>query len=280
MPPMSFGQGGPQWGAGGGPTPDWAALAEETERRRARRKRWLLVGGGALATVAVAGIVAVAVVNEGGGKSSADPSSSLPTPEDIPSSPGQPEPSFKEDRPPAPPEDFIGDPQKDTAPLSTETLFPDETVTVNGRKYARAATDSAKKCTSGAQAGLGPVLEKNGCGRFFRATYERGGLAFTLGIAVFDSKAAASAVKAGYKPNVASLSGGGVPTYCRSVTCRTTVNALGRYAFFTIAGHTDGKPAGASDEQAKQVALDGSEFGYGRILQRGKDQSAAEASAR
>lgn len=277
MRPMSFGQGGPQRGAGGGATPDWSALAAESERRRVRRKRWLLVGGGALATAAVAGIVAVAVINEGGGDTSAKPSSSLPTPEDIPSSAGQPEPSFKEDRPPAPPQDFISDAKKDTAPLSEKSLFPHATITVDGRQYARAATDSTRKCADGAQSGLTAVLQNNGCDQFFRATYKRGGLVFTVGIAVFDTKANAAAVKTGYKPNVASLPGGDVPSFCRAVTCRTTVNALGRYAFFTIAGHTDGKPAGSSDAAAKQVALDGSDFGYRRVLQRGKDQSAAEA---
>lgn len=277
---MSFGQGGPQWGAGGGGgTPDWSALAEETARRKRRRRRWLLVGGGALATAAVAGIVAVAVVSEGGGSGASDkPSKSLPSPEDLPSSPG-PEPSFEKDLPPAPPQDYLNSPRKDRAPLSEDTLFPRKTVTVNGKKYRLAAKDATKKCADAAQAGLGPVLTKYGCGGVFRATYVHEGLAFTLGVAVFDSKGQAAQVKAGYKPNIASLAGGDVPTYCRTVTCRTTVNALGRYAFFTIAGHTDNTPAPGTDEKAKQTALDGSDFGYARILQRGREQAAADAKA-
>ncbi|MCT2592281.1 hypothetical protein LHJ74_20645 [Streptomyces sp. N2-109] len=277
---MSFGQGGPQWGAGGGGTPDWSAMAEETARSRRRRRRWLVVGGGALATAAVAGIVAIAVVSESGGGSGASdkPSEALPSPEDLPSSPG-PEPSFEKDLPPAPPEDYLNSPKKDKAPLSEDTLFPSKTVTVNGKKYRLAAKDSTKKCEEATQAGLGPVLRKQGCGMVFRATYQRDTLAFTLGIAVFDSQAKASEVKADYVPNIASLAGGDVPAYCRTVTCRTTVNALGRYAFFTIAGHTDGKPAPESDKKAVEAALDGSDFGYARILQRGKDQAEADAQS-
>ncbi|MCF6524150.1 hypothetical protein [Streptomyces sp. JJ36] len=277
---MSFGQGGPAWGPGGSSTPDWAALAEQAERKRARRRRWLLAGGGALATAAVAGIVAVAVISEGGGSSpSAKPSESLPPPGDLPSEPTGPQPSFATERPPAPPEDYLKDPAKDTAPLGEDTLFPDEKVTVRGRQYQRAETDTAKKCADAAQQDLVPVLRKHGCEKLFRATYERDGLAFTLGIAVFGSEAAAAEVKSGYEPNVAALPGGGVPDFCRVVLCRTTVNALGRYAFFTIAGHTDGTPAGDDDEKAKQAALDGSYFGHDRLMERGKRQSEADAAA-
>ncbi|MDT0380594.1 hypothetical protein RM572_17715 [Streptomyces sp. DSM 42041] len=282
---MSFSQGDPfgRGGAGGsggsgGSTPDWAALAEESERKRASKRRWLMIGGGALATVAVAGIVAVAVVSENGDPED-KPSQSLPTPEDLPSSPPQPEPTFEKELPPAPPQDYLKNPEKDKAPLDTGTLFPDTTITVNGREYTREAVDSTKKCTASAQGDLGPVLEKNDCREMFRATFVRDGLAFTLGIAVFDSEKDASAVKSGYEPNVESLSGGDVPTYCRTVVCRTTVNSLGRYGLFTISGHTDGKPAGDDDEPAKQVAVDGSNYGYSRLIDRGERQAAADASA-
>lgn len=275
MPPMSFGQGDP-FGPGGS-TPDWAALAEESERRHARKRRRLMIGGGALATVAIAGIVAVAVVSQRGGTPSDGPTQALPTPADLSAGPTQPQPSFEERVPPAPPQDYLKSPKKDTAPISTDTLFPDATVTVDGREYTREATDSTKDCASSAQGGLGAVLEKNDCRQLFRATYLRDGLAFTLGIAVFESESDAAAVKSGYEPNVASLSGGDVPEYCRTVVCRTTVNALGRYAFFTIAGHTDGEPAGDSDEVAKQTALDGSSFGYDRLIDRGRRQAEADA---
>lgn len=277
---MSFGQGGPGWGPGDPSTPDWSAMAEDAARGRTRRRRWLLVGGGALAAAVVAGVVTVAVVSEGGGSDPSDkPSRSLPSPEDLPSEPGD-EPSFEDELPPAPPEDYLADPKKDTARLSEDTLFPQRQITVNGRGYALAASDGTKDCAKGAQGGLGAVLEKHGCEQMYRATYERNGLAFTVGVAVFASEHRASDVKSAYKPNVAALSGGEVPAFCRSVVCRTTVNSVGRYAFFSIAGHTDGDPAGDTDEKAKQTALDGSHFGYGRLIQRGKDQARADAERR
>lgn len=280
---MSFGQGGPDSGPGDASTPDWAALADESERERARRRRWMIAGAGALATVVVAGIVAVAVVNEGGsgGSASDKPSETLPTPEDLPSSTaGQPDPTFKDEPPPPPPpRDFVSDAKRDKAPLNVGTLFPSKKVSINGRPYKRASTDTSKGCTDAAHAGLGPVLSKNDCESLFRATYTRSGLAVTVGIAVFDDAATAAKVKKQYKPNLVALKGGGVPDFCRTVTCRTTANSYGRYAYFTIAGRTNGKPSTASDTKAEQAGRDGSTYAYARILKRGKEQAAAAVGA-
>lgn len=283
---MSFGQGGPPWGSGGsggtdGSTPDWAALAEEAERGRGRRRRWLIAGGGALATAAVAGIVAFAVINEGGGNASDKPSSSLPPPEELPSgSPSDPDPTFKDEPPPPPPpKDFIADAKRDKAPLSASTLFPDQRVTLHGRTYKLAETSTSKKCADAAHAGLGPVLERNDCDALYRATYTREGLAVTVGIAVFDDTATAARVKKQYKPNLVALPGKGVPDFCRTVICRTTANSFGRYAYFTIAGRTNGKESGPADQQAQRTALDGSNHAYSRILERGKAQSSEAAEA-
>lgn len=277
---MSFGQGGPDQGPGASSTPDWAALAEESERERARKRRWMIAGAGALATVVVAGIVAVAVVNEGGGGSASDkPSESLPSPEDLPSSKGA-EPTFKDEPPPPPPpRDFVSDAERDKAPLNVGTLFTSKKVTINGRPYKRAATDTSNGCTDAAHAGLGPVLSKNDCDRLFRATYTRGGLAVTVGIAVFDDAETATRVKKQYKPNLLALKGSGVPDFCRTVTCRTTANSYGRYAYFTIAGRTDGEPSTASDTKAEQAGRDGSTYAYARILKRGKEQAAKAVGA-
>jgi hypothetical protein len=284
---MSFGQGGPGWGSRGGPdwnsggsTPDWAALAEQAERSRARRRRWLLAGGGALATAAVAGIVAVAVVNEDGSQGASDkPSKSLPSEEKLPSD-DQPSPTFKDEPPPpAPPRDFLSDAKRDKAPLSARTLYPTKRVTINGRPYKLAKADTAKDCAKAAHAGLGPVLTRNNCTALYRATYTNKGLAVTVGIAVFKDAKTATQVKKQYQPNLVALPGGGVPDFCRTVTCRTTANSLGRYAYFTIAGRTDGQPSGASDKRAQQTAIDGSNYAYARILKRGKDQSEAAAKS-
>ncbi|MBA0054118.1 hypothetical protein E0L36_25680 [Streptomyces sp. AJS327] len=238
----------------------------------------MMIGGGALATAAVAGVVAVAVINEGGGGDASDASSeSLPSPEDLPSS-SQPEPTFKDDAPPPPPpEDFIADSERDKAPLTSKTLFPTTEMTVKGRTYERVAVKASTKCGSAAHAGLGPVLSKNDCDAIYRATYTKDGQAVTVGIAVFEDTAAAKAVKKGYKPNLVALPGGDAKDFCRTVECRTTVNQLGRYAFFTIAGHADGKASGASDKAAVRAALDGSEFARQRVYDRGEKQAAEAA---
>lgn len=283
---MSFGQGGPQWGPGGSSTPewgspstpDWEALAEESEAR-GRRKRWLFIGGGALATVLVAGVVAFAVVNEGGGGGASGKGEALPSPEKIPGKPSQPEPTFKDDAPPPPPpEDFIKDAAHDKAPLTAQSFFPDDQAIVNGSTYARKAVGTSKNCAKAAHAGLKKVLAKHGCDRVFRTTLVRGDVAVTVGIAVFDDAKTAAAVKSGYKPNIVSLPGKGVPNFCRTVGCRTTADSLGRYAFFTISGHPSGKEAGPKDKKAIQGSYDASKYAWTSVLKRGQDQAAAAAS--
>lgn len=287
---MSFGQRGPDWGSqgggsgwntggSGGSTPDWAALADDAERDRTRRRRWLLAGGGALATAAIAGIVAVAVVNEGGSQGASDkPSKSLPPSSSIPSDDKEPEPTFKnEPPPPPPPKDFISDADRDKAPLNAGTLYPSKNVTINKHPYKLARTETSKDCANAAHASLGPVLTRHKCTALHRATYTQDGLAVTVGIAVFDDAGAAAKVKAEYQPNLVPLPGEGVPDFCRTVVCRTTANSLGRYAYFTIAGRTNGKASGADDKEAQQAALDGSNYAYARILQRGRVQSSQAA---
>ncbi|MER7395870.1 hypothetical protein ABT381_10170 [Streptomyces sp. NPDC000151] len=276
---MSFGQGGPYGPGGSGPsapsTPDWAALAEESESR-GKRKRLLMIGGGVLATLAVAGIVATAVITSNGGSNKPN---ALPSPQKLPDEPADPKPTFSDVTVPPPPDpmDYITDAGKDTAPLTTASLFPEKQLTAGGRVYPKATTGSTGSCTSVAQGGLGPVLEKHGCEKLLRATFSREGVAVTVGIARFDTKAAATAVKNEYKNNLAALSGGKVAPFCQATACRTSANAAGRYAYFTIAGYLNGKAVVGSETQALQASRDGAAYAWNRIMQRGRDQADAAA---
>lgn len=271
---MSFGQGGP-YGPGGpdSSTPDWDALADESEAR-SRRRRWLYIGGGALATLAVAGIVATAVItsNKGG---------DLPHPVTLPTESAAPKPSFSEVSVPPPPNprDYITDPKKDTAPLTPENLFPDQAMVVGKRSYPRTSTAATGDCTAGTQGALGSVLNHNGCKQLLRATYSKDGVAVTVGVAVFDSKAAAFKVKDANKASLAPLAGGGVGSFCQGAPCTMYTNATGRYAYFTIAGNLDGSAVTKASTKALQIARDGGQYAYGRIWQRGTDQAAKAAQA-
>ncbi|MCK7623737.1 hypothetical protein MUU72_11625 [Streptomyces sp. RS10V-4] len=272
---MSFGQGGPFEGPGGS-TPDWEALADESEAR-ARRKRWLMIGGGAVAALAVAGIVAAAVISSGspGGNPTARPSASGSTavPDDKPSFPDVSVP------PPPNPQDYISDPKKDTAPLTPATLFPQPTMVVGEHSYPRTATDASADCTAAAQGPLVSSLTHNGCRKLLRATYAKDGVAVTIGVAVFDSPAQAAAVMNEGKPNLKPLAGGGVPAdFCQGSKCLMTTNATGRYAYFTIAGFTSGKDVTATATAAQQIGRDGGGYAFSQISQRGKDQAAAAAA--
>jgi len=274
---MSFGQGGPFDGPGGSSssTPDWGALAEESEAQ-SRRKRLLWIGGGVLAALAVAGIVTTAVMTGGakGGSPTASPSASddAATPDDKPSFPDVSVP------PPPNPRDYISDPKKDKAPLTPATLFPQKSMVVGEHTYPRTKTAATTDCTAAAQGPLVSSLTHNGCRKLLRATYSKGGVAVTIGIAVFDSPAQATKVMNENKANLMPLPGGGVPAdFCQGTKCRMATNATGRYAYFTIAGYLNGKDVTNTETKARQIARDGGAYAFSQITQRGKDQAAKAA---
>jgi hypothetical protein len=291
---MSFGQGGPdsQWDpwkpqsqhpwSGGGESPDWAALAEASEAR-AKRRRLLFIGGGALATVAIATAVAVAVVSaDGGGQASDQPSSRLPSTADLPSATAT-APSFAPTSAPPPldPKDFIASAKKDTAPLGPDVLFPGTQLTMNDTVYKKGPTADTRTCAGAAQQSLPRLLTANDCTRMIRVTYTKGDIAVTVGVAVFDTEAKATATKsqADTKSNIRSLSGGGVAPFCNGAVCRSTTNSYGRYAYFTMAGFTSGKDVTEQDTEVFRAGDDLAQFTFDRIHLRGQAQASAAARA-
>ncbi|KUL54518.1 hypothetical protein [Streptomyces sp. NRRL S-1521] len=285
---MSFGQGGPQWspggtgGPGGGPTPDWAALAEASEART-RRRKWLMIGGGAFATIAIAAGVAIAVVSANSDDASASnkPAGELPATADIPGASKDPGPSFEATTPPPPPDpkDFISSAEKDKAPLTAEGLFPGRTFTSGETVYKKGATDSAKSCASVTQPALGAILTKNDCTRLIRASYVKDGIAVTVGVAVFDTTAKAEKVKDQVEKGlVTALPGKGVPGFCQTGVCRGTYNAYGRYAYFTTTGYTSGKDVTTGDRKAYGAGDTMARFAFQRIHARGEAQASAAAA--
>ncbi|MEU7280364.1 hypothetical protein AB0A69_16490 [Streptomyces sp. NPDC045431] len=262
-------------------TPDWSALAEASEAR-ARRRRWLLIGGGALATAAIGTIIAVAIVsaNKGGDDNKASGTGSS-TPE-LPTDTTKPQPSFSSVAPPPPPNpmDFISTAQKDKAPLTPESLFPGKTLTMGDRVYDKGATSSTTDCTAAVQAGLGPVLTKHGCSRVIRATYEKDGVAITVGVALFDTTAAALKAKEQVQGGVAPLAGSGVGGFCQAKTvCLRRANSLGRYAYFTQAGYTSGKKVTKADDVVFKTSDDVGTFAFNQIYARGRAQASAAAAS-
>ncbi|MDQ0794519.1 hypothetical protein [Streptomyces sp. B1I3] len=279
---MSFGQGGPSWGPGDSGTPDWAALAEASAAR-SRRKKWLMIGAGALATAAVAAIVAVAVITtDGGGTSPDSDASALPSPTDLPSETSVPQPSFSSVAPPPPPdpEDYIADERKDTAPVTVDAFFPGRKLTMGDRVYAKGATGRTTSCAATTQGALGSILVSNGCDQVIRATYSKDGVAVTVGLAVFGTEAEAKKAAQQASGGIASLGGGGVPTFCRGGSvCRRTANSHGRYAYFTVGGFTSGKNVTTSDKGVYAVGDDLTDFTFRQIRHRGEVQASAAAAA-
>ncbi|MGV9288820.1 hypothetical protein [Streptomyces sp. NPDC003719] len=292
---MSFGQGGPQsqwdpwkpqsqqqsWNSGGGDSPDWAALAEASEARN-KRRRLLFVGGGALATVAIASAVAVAVVSANGSDRASDTPSQLPSTADIPSQSAA-APSFAPTSAPPPldPKDFVSSSKKDKAPLSPDLLFPGTQLTMGDIVYKKGPTADTRTCASAAQGTLPKALTANGCTRLLRVTYTKGDMAVTVGVAVFDNEAQALKAKGqtDKKSIVRSLSGGGVKSFCAGAVCRSTTNSYGRYAYFTIAGFTNGKNVTQKDTGVFRTGDDLGEFAFRQIRRRGEAQASEAATA-
>ncbi|MFH9751859.1 hypothetical protein OH733_13335 [Streptomyces griseus] len=278
---MSFGQGGASWGPGGDGTPDWAALAEESAAR-ARRKKLLMIGGGVLATVAIGAIVTTAVVTSNGGKGKADKNASqLPAPAELPEDTSAPEPSFSSVAPPPPPDpkEFISSAEKDKAPITVDGFFPGKKLTMGDRVHLKGATSSAANCATGTQGALGSILTNNGCTQLIRATYRKDGVAVTVGIAVFETEARAKKTADQASGGLASLSGGGVDTFCRGGTvCLRTANSYGRYAYFSVGGFLDGKRVTTADKDVYAVSKDLTNFAFRQIHRRGQLQASQAAA--
>ncbi|MCW5251516.1 MULTISPECIES: hypothetical protein [unclassified Streptomyces] len=291
---MSFGQGGPQqpwdpWrphseqtGNGGAGTPDWAALAERSAAR-GRRRRLFLVGGGALAAVAAAVAVAMAVVSSGGpGGAAASPAPGTASAAG-PSGATASAPSFAPTSAPPPldPKDFVSSAAKDRAPLDPGALFPGTRMTMGDAVYGKGPVADTRSCATAARGTLPQALDAHDCTRLIRVTYRRDGVAVTVGVAVFDTAAKASAARAGTdrRSTVRSLSGEGVPAFCAGAVCRSTTNSYGRYAYFTLAGRVDGKDVTQGDAAVFRAGDDLAEFTFRQIHRRGRAQASAAAAA-
>ncbi|MFJ6696038.1 hypothetical protein ACIQM4_08180 [Streptomyces sp. NPDC091272] len=265
-----------------GPTPDWSALADAAASRT-RRKRLLYVSGGVLATLVVGALVATAVVSTGSSPADDGKSTALPSPETLPTESTAPAPSFSPVAPPPPPDpkEFISSAQKDKAPLSADTLFPGKSLVLDGRSYAKGATQRTTNCAAATQGALGGILTANGCGQVIRATFTKGGTAVTVGVAVFDTEAQALKAKAQVQGGVASLPGAGVPIFCRNGTiCRKTANSYGRYAYFTVGGFSSNKRnVTTADKAVYALGDDAAKYTFLRIVERGRAQASAAATA-
>ncbi|WP_197358928.1 Fis family transcriptional regulator [Streptomyces clavuligerus] len=256
--------------------PDWAALADASAARD-RRKRRTLIGGAAVAAVAVAATAAGVLLTSGDdgtkdnrGGQSARPSTSGGT---SPGPTGAP-------KPPPTAQEIVADEKLDTAPLTVDTLFPGRRMTAGDRAYTKSTVARADACSAVTQGGLGDVLERNGCDQVFRATYTRGKISVTVGVAVFGLEREAKKAIEQSKGNIAPLKAKGGPDFCKGgPVCRFTANSYGRYAYFTTTGLTGGKPVKKGDEAAFKAGDDVAETVFRGLVGRGETKASAAAGA-
>jgi hypothetical protein len=206
----------------------------------------------------------------------------LPASGSLPGGTSSAAPSFAPTSAPPPldPKDFISSAKKDTAPLSADSLFPGTQLTMGDTVYKKGATADTTNCSSAAGGSLPKVLRANGCTRLIRVTYTNGGVAVTVGVAVFDTDARATKAKGQTDDSsiVRSLSGKGVKPFCDGAICRSTRNAVGRYAYFTTAGFTNGTNVTKKDTKVFSAGDDLQEFTFRQIWRRGESQASAAAS--
>ncbi|EFL00335.1 conserved hypothetical protein [Streptomyces sp. SPB78] len=276
MRAMSFGHGGPHGDGGGfgtgGQAPDWNALAEENARAK-RRRTVLWTAFGVVATGLVAAIVATVVVtvNKDDGTKSDAAHKSLPPTATLPSPSTSASPRFSSvaPRPVPSPSEYLNSAARDTAPLTAAGLFPGGELRLDGGTYKKGPLAATGDCAAAAQGALGGVLKANGCRQLLRATYTRGGVAVTVGVAVFDSAGAAAKAKEQARGNVASLPGSGVPVFCRTTVCRSTTNAFARYVYLTVGGFRDGKAVTKADTEVFRAGDELSTYTFRQIYARG-----------
>ncbi len=243
----------------------------------------LLIVSGAVATLGIGAAVAMAVVSADSDPHASDrPTGNLPAGADIPSADNEPDPSFAPTSAPPPldPKDFVSSAKKDKAPLSADILFPRTRLLMGESVYKKGATASTTDCASAAQSTLDKALTDNGCTRVMRVTYTKDGVAVTVGVALFKTEAHAMKAKqhADKKSIITSLPGSGVPAFCRTAICFSKTNSYGRYAYFTLAGFTNGKDVTETDSAVFTTANDLEEFTFRQIRRRGEAQAAAAAN--
>ncbi|GAA1230001.1 hypothetical protein GCM10009665_20560 [Kitasatospora nipponensis] len=242
----------------GGEQPDWSALADR-HAVESRRRRRIWAGAAVAAVLVVGGVVTTAMLmndhHDKGGKVLPSTSASAPAP--------------------AGPDAlaFISDATTDKAPVDPALLFPDETRSVDGKTWTRKASGTTKPCSKATTGGLGLALGDDVCRSVVRATYVSGDSAVTVGVAVFDTKAAADAALAKRTGQIQGLSGPGVGLFCIASGCDETHASVGRYGYFTVSGTL--KQGGAmTDPDAAAAAPSFADAARQQLLARAKQPAA------
>ncbi len=256
------------------------AMSERKERldRRRRRVRW----GAALVALCCLLAVGVTLLTTGSSSSSAKKrQTAAPQPTLAPASPANPTtpaatPSTlpPSTAPAANPIALLSSAATDAEPLDAATFFAGPTFAFDKQSYTRVLTTDSV-CAPAATPQLAAVLARNGCRMVLRASYSDGTTAVTVGVAVFDSAAQARAVKQQATGILLPLTGHGLPSFCRMVVCRLTTNAVGRYAYFTVAGYTDGKPVPADDTSAYNAGSAMDQLAFDGLLARAQREAAS-----
>ena len=267
------------------------AMLDQQEAAAAKKRRRLWLGAALVALLVLVGTGATLLTTHPAKQSAAgaaSPSASASAPADTaPAIPVQQTPTDVPSPTAVPsrvasapatvdPVTLLAAAATDTAPLSAVTLFPGKSVTVANHSYTQALT-TASACAPAVTPNLAAVLTRNSCRKVFRASYVTGTTAVTVGVSVFDSAAQAAAVKAQVTAgNLEPLSGGSLPAFCHAVACRLSVNAYGRYAYFTVAGYTTGKAVPAADTSALAAGTDMGRMVFENLLARAQQEAGAK----
>ncbi|WP_433227769.1 hypothetical protein [Actinomadura formosensis] len=214
------------------------------------RRRPLLIGGGAAVVLATA----IALFTVGGTGSSGDGQhrgAAEPSAAPSTSAPATPVPSPKPVN--------IGDEKTDPQDLTFRDVFPEETIQLGGRTYARDRWSLNRDVSYAARGSMLKVLKRESCRKIIRATFidQKNELAVTSGIAVMPTKAAAMTVSKAGDPAAyewfRGMAGKRSPDIDRAGGY-AAVTVRGRYVAYAYVQRADGKKAKPGDPLIKQAA--------------------------
>ncbi|TDU06131.1 hypothetical protein EDD99_4677 [Streptomyces sp. 846.5] len=195
--------------------PDWQALADRNESRIRRRRILTITGAVVGFALAASGIAVGAVVLTGTStRTTAAPSVSAT---ETATAAASSSPS--------------------AAALHANAVLNHQSLTIDGQKFVRRATETTSPCWKGTEGGLGSLLRSEVCTEVLRATHVSDRSAVTVGIAVFHTAAEARSADDAFKGTVEPLYGSGVPAvFCKDPgTCAITHAVHGRYLYLTVA---------------------------------------------
>jgi hypothetical protein len=168
----------------------------------------------------------------------------------------------------------------DPAPLTTEEVFPDQTLVIAAgeQPYQVLKSQAGNNCRSAVTAGIGDLLNQAGCSQFVRGTLRApdGSYLLTGGIFNMADAAGADRVRQQVKPMVnggtqrfLGMSAGKGTESVALASLQAGWHVRGHFLVYCVIAATDGQPISSADPYAQRILFEIIEqYLRGSVLQR------------